>query len=255
VTDHIKVKKAGGVLTLILDRPDKKNALTDAMYRVLSDELESAETDSALRTILFRSEGDLFTAGNDVTEFAAAATSGTGLVHVKRFIAALAKATKPLVAAVQGLAVGVGTTMLLHCDHVVLSEDAKLSTPFVNLGLVPEAASSLLLPARIGHARAFTMFALGDAVNASDALAWGLANQVVPRAELVRTAEAIASRLAKQPLGALVATKKLMRDAAAITAHMNVETQQFAARLTSGEAREAFAAFVERRAPDFSKIS
>jgi enoyl-CoA hydratase/carnithine racemase len=255
VTDHIKVEKTSGVLTLILNRPEKKNALTEAMYKVLSDELEAAETDASLRTILLRGEGDLFTAGNDVTEFAAAATSMTGLVHVKRFIAALANATKPLVAAVHGLAVGVGTTMLLHCDHVILAEDAKLSTPFVNLALVPEAASSLLLPARIGHARAFTMFALGDPVNAKDALAWGLANQMVPRAELLQTAETFTSRLAKQPLGALIATKKLMRDAAAITAHMNAETREFAARLTSAEAREAFTAFAERRAPDFSKFS
>jgi enoyl-CoA hydratase/carnithine racemase len=202
MTDHIKVTKADGVLTLAFDRPDKKNAITDAMYEVLANELEAAETDAQVRTILIRSEGDLFTSGNDVSEFAMAAMSGTGLINVGRFLAALAKATRPIVAAVQGKAVGVGTTLLLHCDHVILADDAQLSTPFVNLALVPEAASTLLLPARIGYARAFTMFALGDPVGPADALAWGLANQVVARADLPETAKALATRLARQPLSA-----------------------------------------------------
>jgi enoyl-CoA hydratase/carnithine racemase len=255
MTELIQVAKSNGVLTLVFSRPEKKNALTDAMYNVLANELEAAETDPSVRAILFRSEGDLFCAGNDVTEFAMAATSGTTLGHVKRFIAALAGATKPLIAAVQGRAVGIGTTLLLHCDYVVLAEDAQLSTPFVGLALVPEAASSLLLPQRIGHARAFAMFVLGDAVNAQDAFSWGIANKVVARAELEAAARHVADRIAKQPLGAVIATKKLMRDAATITAHMNVETEQFASRLTTAEAREAFMAFAERRASDFTKLA
>ena len=153
-------------------------------------------------------------------------------------------------AAVQGKAVGVGTTMLPHRDHVVLAENASLVAPFVSLALVPEAASTMLLPARIGHVRAFTMFALGEPVGAETAFAWGLANQVVPASELLATAMAFARRLTKQPLGALIATKQLMRDAGAITAHMDVESRQFVERLATAEAREAFIAFAERRAPD-----
>src|SRR5262249_26081031 len=148
-------------------RPDKKNALTNAMYGALTDALRAAETDSAVRAIVIRGEGDMFTAGNDVGEFAAMATGAfKGERHVSRFVGAIARANLPLVAAVQGRAVGIGTTMLLHCDVVLLAEDAKLSTPFVGLALVPEAASSLLLPLRIGYVRAYEMFALGETMDA-----------------------------------------------------------------------------------------
>lgn len=255
MTDHIKVLKTDGVLTLAFDRPEKKNAITDAMYAVLADQLEAAETDGQIRAILIRSDGDLFTSGNDVSEFAMAAMSGSGLVNVARFIAALGKATKPIVAAVQGKAVGVGTTLLLHCDHVIVADDVQLSTPFVNLALVPEAASTVLLTARIGHARAFTMFALGEPVGAADALAWGLANQVVSRDALDGVAADLAQRLAKQPLGALIATKTLMRDAAAIERQMNAEGDVFAAQIKSPEAQEAFMAFAQRRAPNFGQFA
>ncbi|WP_034159836.1 enoyl-CoA hydratase [Sphingomonas sp. ERG5] len=252
MTDHIQIEKSNGVLTLVMNRPDKKNALTDAMYKSLADAIENANDDSDVRAILLRSEGDLFTSGNDIGEFAAVAAGGGGLHNVARFIRAIATAAKPLIAAVQGRAVGIGTTMLLHCDHVVLAEDAQLTTPFVSLALVPEAASSLLLPQRIGHVRAFSMFALGEAVGAHDAVAWGLANKVVPNEELQETARNFAERLARQPLGALVATKKLMRATGPITAHMDTESKLFGERLSTGEAREAFTAFAERRAPDFS---
>ena len=194
-------------------RPDKKNALTNAMYGALADAIEAAETDAAVRVLLIRGEGDMFTAGNDVGEFAAMATGQVqGERHVGRFLQALAQSSRPLVAAVQGRAVGIGTTMLLHCDLVVLAENALLSTPFVNLALVPEAASSLLMPLRIGYARAYEMFALGEAVDAKSALAWGLANSVVPLDKLDAEAQALASRLAKQPAGAISATKRLMRN-------------------------------------------
>ncbi len=252
MTEHIKIGKAEGILTLVMDRPDKKNALTNEMYGALADALESSEHDPEVRVVLIRGEGEMFTAGNDVGEFAAGID---GPRHVTRFLRAIATMSKPLVAAVQGKAIGVGATMLLHCDHVVLAENAMLITPFVNLALVPEAASSLLLAARIGHVRAFSMFASGEPVGAQDALAWGLANKVVPLSELAGTANQFAERLAQQPLGALIATKKLMRATATITDHMDAESAQFAARLASPEAQEAFAAFAQRRKPDFRKFA
>jgi enoyl-CoA hydratase/carnithine racemase len=151
MTEHIKIEKSDGILSLTMARPDKKNALTNAMYGALADAIEAAEADASVRVLLIRGEGDMFTAGNDVGEFAAIATGAVqGERHVGRFLQALAKSSRPLVAAVQGRAVGIGTTMLLHCDLVVLAENALLSTPFVNLALVPEAGSSLLMPLRIG---------------------------------------------------------------------------------------------------------
>ncbi len=252
MSDHIKITKIDGVLTLVMDRPDKMNALTNAMYGVLADALEGSDQDSEVRAIVIRGEGASFTGGNDVGDFASGVA---GPRHVTRFIRALATIAKPLVAAVQGKAVGIGTTMLLHCDLVVLAEDAELIAPFVNLALVPEAASSLLLPARIGHARAFSMFALGERVGAQDALAWGLANKVVANADLAAAAEALARRLARQPLGALIATKRLMRATGAITQRMDAESEEFAARLTSPEAQEAFLAFAQRRQPDFLQFA
>ena len=251
----VRVTTAGGVTTLVLDRADKKNALTDAMYGTLADALVAAEHDPAQRVILIRGEGEGFCAGNDVGEFAQiAAGQGPGERNVHRYLEALAHATRPIVAAVQGHAVGIGTTMLLHCDQVVLAEDAQLSTPFVGLALVPEAAASVLLPARIGHVRAYGMFALGERVKAADALAWGLANKVVPVASLQAEAEALAARLTKQPLGALVATKRLMRSGDALGRQMAAENADFARQLQSDEAREAFQAFAEKRPPDFSRL-
>jgi enoyl-CoA hydratase/carnithine racemase len=256
VSEHIKIAKSDGILTLLMARPEKKNALTDGMYKALADALEASNEDPDIRVVLLRAEGDMFTAGNDIGEFAQRTGGGdTGPRNVTRFIRAISTASKPIVAAVQGRAVGVGTTMLLHCDQVVLAEDALLTTPFVGLALVPEAASSLLLPARIGHARAFAMFALGEAVGAQDALAWGIANQVVPLNQLAAAGADLARRLAKQPLGALVATKRLMRDPAAIAQRMDAESAIFAQRLTTPEAQEAFTAFAERRAPDFARFN
>ena len=251
MTEHVLVGAQGGVLTLTLNRPEKRNALTDAMYGALADAMAAAEADPATRVIVVRGEGEAFTAGNDLSEFAA---SGGRLGHVQRFLSALLGATRPLVAAVHGRAVGIGLTMLLHCDHVLLAEDAQLSAPFVSLALVPEAGSGLLLPARIGHARAFAVFALGEVVSAPDALAWGLANRVVPREVLRAAAEEVAARLARQPMEAVAATKRLMRDAAALAVQMEAEGAVFRERLGSAEAREAFAAFRERRAADFGRV-
>lgn len=254
----IRTETHGDVLELVFDRAEKKNAITDAMYGVLADEIARADSDPALRVVLIRAEGDIFTAGNDLGDFAKADASAPKSDlprNVTRFIRTIAAAEKPIVAAVQGAAVGVGTTMLLHCDYVVMAEGASLITPFVNLALVPEAASSLLLPNRIGHPRAFAMFALGEPLPAKSALEWGLANQVVPLEEVEATARGVAEKLAAKPIGALIATKKLMRDTGATRERMDTESEVFAARLVSPEAKEAFAAFAERRKPDFRKFS
>ena len=227
MTEHVRSTFADGVLELVIDRVDKKNALTNAMYLALADGLERAER-KAVRAVLFRSEGDTFTSGNDLADFAAAARGEPSGGGVSRFLRALAGSTRPLVAAVQGRAVGVGATLLLHCDYVLLAEGAQLSTPFVNLALVPEAGSSLLLPARIGHVRAFAAFALGEAISAENALAWGLANTVTPAAELVAAARDVAARIARQPAGAVAATKALMKPGAAVQERMALEGEQFA---------------------------
>ena len=256
MTEHVKIEKADGILTLTFARPDKKNAITNLMYGALADAINAAETDKATRVIVLRGEGDMFTAGNDVGEFAMMATGAfKDDRHVSRFLDAIAHSTRPLVAAVQGRAVGIGTTMLLHCDFVVLGEDAMLSTPFVALALVPEAASSLLLPLRIGYARAYEMFALGEAMNAPTALQLGIANRVVPLDRLHAEAASVAARLAKLPAGSLAATKRLMRNAEVLSAQIGAESKIFADRLATAEAREAFTAFAERRAPDFTKVA
>jgi enoyl-CoA hydratase/carnithine racemase len=238
-------------------RPDKKNSLTIAMYTALGDALARAETDSSVRAVLFEAEGDAFSAGNDIGDFAAVASGKVSREEMTTFtfLGALAKARKPYVAAVQGLAVGVGVTMLLHCDLVFVAETAKLSTPFVNLGLVPEAASSVLLPARIGHARAFAMFALGEPIDGRTAASIGLANAALPANEVGAKALAAAKLLATKPTGSLQATKQLMRDGQAIAAVMARESEIFAARLKSPETAEALRAFAERRPPDFSKFT
>ncbi|VIO71240.1 enoyl-CoA hydratase-related protein [Bradyrhizobium ivorense] len=255
MTEHVKTEIAGGVLTVTMQRPEKKNALTGAMYNAMSDALSKAEADPSVRVILFQGDGDSFTAGNDLADFASQAR-GEGTVDspAHRFIDTISKVGKPIVAAVQGNAVGVGTTMLLHCDLVYLAENARLITPFVNLALVPEAASSWLLPLRIGHARAYAMFALGEPMNAAGALASGLANAVVPQADLRKKAHDAAVALTKRPAGSLSLTKKLMREHQRIAAQIAEEGVLFKERLTTPEAREAFAAFAERRQPDFSKL-
>ncbi len=256
MTENIKIDHRDHVLTLTFARSDKKNALTNAMYGALADAIVAAETDKAARVIVLRGEGDMFTSGNDVGEFAMMATGAfKGERHVTRFLDAITRSTMPLVAAVQGRAVGIGTTMLLHCDFVVLADDAQLTTPFVNLALVPEAASSLLMPLRIGYARAYQMFALGEAMDARTAVQLGVANRVVPLDQLHAEAASVAAKLAKLPAGALAATKRLMRNAEVLASQIIAESAVFAERLTTREAREAFTAFAEKRAPDFTNVT
>ena len=258
MTDHILSDLSGGVLTLTINRPEKKNALTRAMYQALGDGIDQASGDLSIRCVLIQANGDIFTAGNDLGDFAAVNAGDAGANAARDdgnpLLKALGRAKAPIVAAVHGRAVGVGVTMLLHCDLVFVAEDALLTTPFVNLALVPEAASSLLLPSRIGHARAFSMFALNEAVDGRTAAAWGIANAAVPAAELRAKARAAAEAIAAKPPSAVRATKALMRDPAAIAAAMDAEGKVFAAQLRSAEAKEAFSAFAEKRAPDFSKV-
>jgi enoyl-CoA hydratase/carnithine racemase len=257
MTDHVLSEKSGGVLTLTLNRPEKKNALTRAMYQALADGIDGAERDPEARCVLIQAEGDTFTAGNDLADFAAI-NRGEGAEPTRPLtnplLAALARARTPIVAAVSGRAVGIGTTMLLHCDLVFVADDTVLTTPFVNLALVPEAASSLTLPARIGHARAFAMFVLGEPVDAAKAVAWGIANASCPKAELRTRARGAAEAIASRPASAVALTKALMRDPAALAARMEIEGGHVAEQLRAPEAKEAFAAFSEKRAPDFSRL-
>jgi len=256
MSEHLTIAKENGILTLTFARPAKKNALTNAMYGAWADAMEAAATDPSVRVMLIAGKGDSFTSGNDIMDFAQfAAGAAFGEMQVSRVLKALAHAEKPIVAAVQGQAIGIGTTMLLHCDVVMVAEDAKLSTPFVNLALVPEAASSLLLPQAVGAKRAYAMFALGEALSGTQAEAFGLVTRAMPAAEVLPAAQAAAARLAALPAGALLHTKRLMRDAAAIGALMEKEGALFASQLQSAEAREAFSAFFEKRPPNFSAVA
>ena len=261
MTEHVIVEKAGGVLTLTLNRPEKKNALTRAMYETIGSAIDNAPNDPDVRCILIQANGDMFTSGNDLSDFAAAnrgeGPSGEGdrPRGGSALITALARAKTPVVAAVQGRAVGVGVTLLLHCDLVFIAEDALLTTPFVNLALVPEAASSITLPARIGHARAFAMFVLGEAVTGKQAADWGIANLALPAGEVQVRARAAAEAVAAKPPAAVAITKQLMRESERYLARIQEEGAHFTAQLKSPEAREAFAAFAEKRAPDFTNAS
>ncbi len=250
----VKTESKDGVLEIRIDRPKKKNALTIAMYAAMVEALEGAAKDPAIRAVVFTAEGETFTAGNDVVDFMNGL--GDGEPPVLRFIRLLATYEKPLVAAVNGAAVGLGTTMLLHCDLVYASDTARLITPFVSLGLVPEAASSLLLPQRVGAAVAAEMLLLGAPLGAERARELGLVNEIVPAGELRATALARAAALAKQPPQALKQARALLRgDVSATLTRLDEEAKLFAACLIGAEAREAFTAFFEKRAPDFSKLA
>lgn len=253
--EHILVTRDAAVLEIRFNRPAKKNAITNAMYGAMADGLEAAAADKDVRAVLFTAAGDFFTAGNDLTDFAAQNTgSFAGPRHVGRFLERMLDAEKPIVAAVQGHAVGVGVTMLLHCDLIYIAEAAKLTTPFVDLGLVPENASSITIAERIGHARAFAMLGLGEPLLGRDAAAFGIANAAMAPAEVEPRARAAAHALTKKPPESLRLTKNLMREREKLRARLREEGEIFAQRLKSPEAAEAFAAFLERRPPDFAKL-
>jgi enoyl-CoA hydratase/carnithine racemase len=253
MTKFVKTAVVDGVMEIVLARPEKKNALNAPMYQAMIDGLRAGDRDPAVHAILFAAEGDLFTAGNDMEDFAATA-AGTGEPKAVAFMEAIATTRKPVVAAVHGHAVGIGTTMLLHCDLVVIAADARLTAPFMKLGIVPEAASSLLMPMCMGHQKAFAMFALGAPVSGAEAVAMGLANVALPGAQVAAAARKICADLAAVPPGALVAGKALMRDPEMLIARIRKEAVVLAERVRSPEAREVFAAFLERRPPDFAKL-
>ncbi|HMN56135.1 MAG: enoyl-CoA hydratase [Burkholderiales bacterium] len=247
-----------GVMTLTFNRVDKKNSITRAMYAALADGLERAAQDAAVRVVLIQGDATVFSAGNDIGDFQAApADPGPREQQpVWRFLRALASFPKPIVAAVCGPAVGVGTTLLLHCDLVYAGDNAAFALPFVNLGLVPEAGSSLLLPQMFGLHRAAEALLLGEPFMAEAALEVGLVNRVVPPTECNAIAQAQARKLAAKPMSALIATKRLMKGGqqAAVLARMDEEGEVFGRMLHEPAAREAFAAFAQKRKPDFSKL-
>jgi enoyl-CoA hydratase/carnithine racemase len=252
----ILVSRDGSVLQIELNRPAKKNAVTLAMYEALIGALKEADADPSVRVVLLCAAGSAFCAGNDLGDFLAASGLVTDSPPI-RFIEALVTFPKPIVAAVGGAAVGIGATMLLHCELVYASEAARLSMPFVSLGLVPEAASSLLLPERVGHLIASEMLLLGTPVEARRAVELRLVNEVVtPASELLTFARGKARELAQRPPRAVRTTKALLRSRqAAVLSCVKEEEHHFAASLISPEAREALTAFLERRPPDFSQFS
>src|SRR6202049_489296 len=227
---QVRIERSSGLLAITLARPDKKNALTREMYQALVQAFELASAEPSVHVVLVDADGGDFCAGNDIADFVAMARSGQALENsdVFRFLRALAVFDKPLVAAVRGRAVGIGTTMLLHCDLVYVAEDARFSTPFVDLALVPEAASSLLLPARIGHVRAFALFALGETLDGHAAVHCGLANAAFPAGQVTPRARAAALALGGKPTQALQATKKLMREQQRMLSAIESEGHEFA---------------------------
>jgi enoyl-CoA hydratase/carnithine racemase len=256
MNEQIGYQSADGVAQIRIDRPEKKNALTAALYTGLVDAFQRAESDNSVRVLLLCGSDTCFTAGNDLQDFMSAPPR-TDSSPTIRFIKQLPATRKPIVAAVAGPAVGIGTTMLLHCDLVYADPNTRFQLPFVNLGLCPEAASSLLLPQFVGYPRAAELLLLGDPFSAQQALEMGLINGITPAGEVIATATVKARQLAERPAASLLLTKALMKRAHArlVEETMNEELTQFGQRLTSPEAAEAFRAFFERRKPDFSKFA
>lgn len=251
----IETTTDGGVTTLAFARPGKKNAITAAMYTALADALGAAREDRTVRAVVLAGSSSCFTAGNDLQDFLANPPAGDDS-PVFRFLHAISTFPKVIVAAPCGIVVGVGTTMLLHCDLIYCGDNARFSTPFTALGLVPEAASSLLLPMLAGGPRAAEALLLGEAFDASHALQMGLVNRVLPAAEALPYAQAQAARVAALPPTAVRESKRLMRSgmADAVRLRMADEGEVFSRMLRSPEAREAFTAFMQKRKPDFSQF-
>jgi enoyl-CoA hydratase/carnithine racemase len=248
MSDHILVSRADGVCELRLNRPDKRNAITFAMYDALWDAMVRAEADDSVRAILLSGAGASFTAGNDLMDFVNRPPAGSEQGPA-RFIRLLPKIRKILVAAVHGSTVGIGVTMLLHCDLVLAARSARLSMPFVKLGLVPEAASSLLLPRLIGHQRAAELLLLGTPIDSAAALNFGLVNRVVEDDVLLEEARTLARTVAEQPAGALRATKQLLRSETGVSARIEEEMLAFQERLDSAEFKSAVQAFFGKGRP------
>jgi enoyl-CoA hydratase/carnithine racemase len=251
----ILVHTEDGVTTLSFNRLERKNSITAAMYAAMADAVEQAAADAAVRVLLIQGHETVFSAGNDIGDFLNQPPA-TQDAPVFRFLRAIAAFPKPLIAAVSGPAVGIGTTLLFHCDLVYAGDNAAFSMPFVNLGLCPEAASSLLVPQMFGYHRAAEALLLGEPFMAEAALEAGLVNRVLPPTEANGYAQAQARKLAAKPLSSLIETKRLMKkgQAAIVLQQMAEEGQSFGRMLREPAAREAFTAFMEKRKPDFSKV-
>ena len=255
----IKTATLNGVCTIEIARPEKKNALTVAMYQAMTDALVAAKADAAVRAVLITGQPGVFTSGNDIEDFMTRAPGqGADAMDspVFRFMRALLECDKPVVAAVTGAAIGIGTTMLLHCDFVYVSDEARLAMPFVALGLVPEFGSSLVVPQLMGHRKAAEKLLMGDPFTPEQAVDCGIANAVLPAGEVVKHARRVAERFNGLPPGAVREAKQLMRAPQQELLLQTIATEGalFAKRLRSPEAMEAFQAFFQKRKPDFSKF-
>jgi len=256
----IKTATLNGVATIEIARPEKKNALTVAMYQAMADALRAADADASVRAVLISGQPGIFTSGNDIEDFMSRppGQGGSNAMDspVFQFMLALLECNKPVVAAVTGAAIGIGTTMLLHCDFVYVSDEARLAMPFVSLGLVPEFASSLLVPQRVGHARAAEKLLLGEPFTPEQAVEYAIANAVLPAGEVLNHARRIAERFNQLPPGAVQQAKQLLRgpQREQIVETIRREGAIFASRLRSPEAMEAFQAFFQKRKPDYSKF-
>jgi enoyl-CoA hydratase/carnithine racemase len=249
----IITERSGNILRIQLNRPERKNAMTSAMYITLADLLNDAAKDDQIRVVLWHGAGDSFSAGNDIQDFLKN-PPGPGQSPQARLIEALINFDKPIVVAVQGAAIGGGTTMLTHCDFVLAGESAKFQMPFVNLALVPEFGSSYSVPARIGYPRAAELILLGSRFNAKRAAELGLVTRVITDKDLLAAATQTARDLAKKPPAALQACKRLMKSSTRdqLERAVKLENQEFSVRVRSAEAKEAFTAFLEKRLPNFS---
>lgn len=253
LSEHVRVERADGVLSIRLARPERRNAITIAMYAALGEAIETASADESIRLITLRGEGQDFAAGNDLGDFLTALPRDTDEVPVWRFLRALAKSETPIIAAIHGNCVGIGTTMLLHCDIVIAEEGARFSLPFVDLALVPEAASTLLLPRLAGRQRAARYLLLAEPFGVEEALSMGLISHSVGSGGLDDALDDVVRQLLEKPPAALRDTQRLLRagTSAEILERMKLESEAFAERLTSAEAKEAFTAFFEKRKPNF----
>jgi enoyl-CoA hydratase/carnithine racemase len=254
--NEIITEFSDGVLRVEMNRPDKKNAMTGAMYARLAEVLEHADKDEFVRVLLWHGAGDSFTAGNDIADFQNNPPEA-GQSPQSRLTEALTAFGKPIVAAVKGVAIGGGTTMLTHCDFVYAGEGTRFQIPFINLALTPEFGSSYSIPARVGYLRAAELFMLGEPFSAVRAAELGLVTRVVPDTEVLETATATADKLAAKPAGALRAHKRLLKHASLgpLADAVASEAGEFIERVHSAEAKEAFAAFLERRTPNFQKAA
>jgi enoyl-CoA hydratase/carnithine racemase len=257
MSEHVRVEKSGPVLAITLARPERRNAITVAMYAAMADAIEQAANDPSIRVITFRGEGQDFAAGNDLADFMTALPRDTTDIPVWRLLRALVACKIPLVAAVQGNCVGIGTTMLLHCDLVVADETARFSLPFVDLGLVPEAASTLLLPRLAGRRRAARYLLLGEPFGVDEAIAIGLVSHRADSGSLDGGLAAIVAGLLAKPPEALRQTQRLLREGSReeVRERMTLEGSLFSERLQSAEVKEAITAFFEKRQPDFSNLA